>query len=170
MCPPAYLYQAPNGIPGSVTRVDESNVEPAKLIAVADVFAQAFGIPMKYATGGISQIASGDAATVFAGILVREAPSQSGNALSGFEDTIPNPDQIQGFLVRGYCSVKCVAGTPARGGVVYMQVTANGGVPVGAFRADGTDSGNAVALTLTQASWAVDGVDADDNTEIRVAR
>ncbi|CAB4149668.1 hypothetical protein UFOVP558_17 [uncultured Caudovirales phage] len=166
----AYLYQAPCGVPGDVTRPDESNVEPAMLIAISAVYAQKFGIPMKYATGGISQIASGDAATVFAGILVRQAPGISGNALSGLDDTTPNPDQVQGLLVRGYGNVRVFAGTPARGGVVYMQVTANGGAVVGDLRADGTDSGNAVALTNTQASWATDGKDADGNAEIRVAR
>lgn len=167
---PSYLFSAPAGVPGDVTRPDESNVEPAMLIAVSSVFAQAFGIPVKYATGGISQFASGDAATVFAGVLIREAPSISGNANQGLADAIPNPDQPQGFLVRGYVSVKCVVGTPARGGVVYVQSVANGGVAVGAFRADGTDSGNAVALTAAQASWASDGVDADKNAELRVAR
>jgi hypothetical protein len=166
----SYLYQAPAGVPGDVTRPDESNVEPAMLVAVSSVYAQAFGIPMKYASGGISQFASGDAATVFAGILIREAPSIAGSAAQGFDDAVPNPDQPQGLLVRGYASVKCVVGTPARGGVVYVQSVANGGVAVGAFRADGTDSGNAVALTLTQASWASDGKDADNNAEIRVAR
>jgi hypothetical protein len=166
----AYLYSAPNGVPGDITRTDESNVEPAMLIAISSVYAQAFGIPMKYASGGISQIASGDAATVFAGVLVREVPSISGNTLQGFDDTVPNPDAPQGLCVRGYISVKCVVGTPARGGVVYMQSVANGGVAVGAFRADGTDSGNAVALTAAQASWASDGKDADNNAEMRIAR
>lgn len=170
MCPPAYLYNAPAGVAGDITRVDETSVEPARLIAVSAVYAQAYGIPMKYATGGISQIASGDAATVFAGILARTAPEISGNANQGFDNTIPNPETIQNFVVRGYVSVKCVVGTPARGGVVYMQSVANGGVAVGAFRADGTDSGNAVALTLAQASWSVDGKDSDNNAEIRVAR
>lgn len=166
----AYLYQAPAGVPGDITRPDETSVEPAMLIAVSTVYAQAFGIPVKYATGGISQFASGDIATAFAGVLIREAPSISGNALQGLDDAVPNPAQAQGFVVRGYVNVKCVVGTPARGGVVYVQSVANGGVAVGAFRADGTDSGNAVALTLAQASWASDGKDSDNNAEIRVAR
>lgn len=166
----AYLYSAPAGVPGDVSRPDETNVEPAKLIAVSSVFAQAFGIPVKYATGGISQIASGDAATVFAGILIREAPSIAGSNTQGLDDAIPNQFQVQGFAVRGYVTVKCVAGTPVRGGIVYMQVTANSPYNVGDLRADGVDSGNAVALTATQASWASDGKDASNNAEIRIAR
>lgn len=166
----AYLKFAPNGVPGSISRVDESSVEPAMLVAQSSVYAQAFGIPLKYVTGGVAQFTGGETAADFAAILVREAPSESGNALSGFTDTIPNPEQVQGILVRGYCAVKVAAGTPARGGIVYVQVVANGGVAVGDYRADGTDSGNAVALSTTQATWASDGVDSDGNGEIRVAR
>jgi len=66
-------------------------------------------------------------------------------------------------------SVKCVSGTPARGGSVFIQIVANGGVPVGAFRT--TDDGaNAIELTTQQATWATDGKDADNNAELRIAR
>jgi hypothetical protein len=168
----SYLYQAPAGVAGDITRVDESNVEPANLIANGSpsTYPQAYGIPVKYATGGVAKFVTGDVAADFAGVLVREVPQISGNTNQGFDDTIPNPDQVTGVCVRGYVNVLCVVGTPARGGVVYVQSTANGGVAVGAFRADGTDSGNAVALSLTQASWASDGKDADNNAELRIAR
>lgn len=167
---PAYLYQAPTGIAGDITRTDESNVEPAKLVALSTVFADQFGIGMKYVTGGIQQ-PSGDAATAFAGVLVREVPGISGSSVddAGFSSS-PYPLQVQGLAVRGYVSVLCVAGTPVRGGVVYWQVTTNGSIKAGQFRADGTDSGNAVALTATQAEWATDGVDADLHAELRIAR
>lgn len=167
---PAYLFTAPNGVAGDVTRSDETNVEPAMLIAHSGTYAQAFGIPMQYVAGGIQQFNGSEAATAFAGVLIREVPGISGNANSGFTDNIPNPDQPQGLAVRGYVSVLCAVGTPARGGVVYVQITANNGIAVGSFRADGTDSGNAVALTATQAEWATDGVDADKNAELRIAR
>lgn len=165
----AYLYNAPTGIPGNIVSADESAVEPAKLIAVSSVYAQAFGIPMKYASGGISQFASGDTAAAFAGILVREAPSISGNALSGLTDTIPNPTQVNGMCTRGYVNVKCTVGTPARGGVVYVRVVADTGKAIGDLEAT-SDGSNSVALSLTQASWATDGKDADGNTVLRVAR
>lgn len=169
---PAYLFQAPTGIPGDVTRTDESNVEPAMLIAASGVFAQAYGIPVKYVAGGIQQFNGGsETAASFAGILIREVPSEAGDIQSDqqFVPTVPYAKQVQGLLVRGYCSVLCGAGTPARGGVVYVQVVA-GTLPVGSFRADGTDSGNAVALSATQAEWASDGKDASNNAELRVAR
>lgn len=172
----SYLFQAPNGVPGDLTRVDESSVEPAMLVAQSSVFAQSFGIPMKYVTGGIAQFTGSEAATAFAGVLIREVPSISGSVNSGFSDNVPYPSVPQGLCVRGYVSVVCAVGTPARGGTVYVQITQDssgpGGsvVPVGAFRADGTDSGNAVALTAAQAEWATDGVDAFLNAELRIAR
>lgn len=167
---PSYLYSAPAGVPGDVTRVDETNVEPAMLIAVSTVYAQAFGIPMKYTTGGIQQFNGGaEAPADFAGVLIREVPSISGSVAQGFTDNVPNPDAVQGLAVRGYVSVKCVSGTPARGGSVFIQTIANGGVAVGAFRTT-DDGGNAIELTTQQASWASDGKDADNNAELRIAR
>lgn len=169
MCPPAYLYNAPAGVPGSVTRPDETNVEPAKLVAVDDTYAQAFGIPMKYASGGISQFEVDDVATAFAGVLVREVPSISGSLDEGFTDNIPWSKQIQGLAVRGYVSVVCKQGTPARGGIVYVRVEADTGKNIGDFEAS-SDTTKSVALTATQAEWASDGKDADNNAELRIAR
>lgn len=168
----SYLYSAPAGFPGDITRSDETNVEPAMLIAHSGTFAQAFGIPMQYVAGGIQQFNGSEAATAFAGVLVREVPGISGSIGSDavLQPTVPYPLQVQGLAVRGYVNVICAAGTPARGGVVYVQITANNGVAVGSFRADGTDGGNAVALTATQAEWASDGLDATGNAELRIAR
>ncbi len=164
----AYLYQAPTGVAGDVTRVDETNVEPAMLVAVSTVFAQAFGIPMKYVTGGISQFNGGaETAADFAGILVREVPSISGSTAQGLTDNVPNSETVQGLAVRGYVNVKCVAGTPVRGALVYVQIIANGGVAVGAFRAS-SDTSN--TIQLTNVTWATDGKDADNNAEVRIAR
>lgn len=169
MCPPSYLYSAPAGVPGDITRVDETNVEPARLIAVSSTYAQAFGIPMKYATGGISQMGTGDAATAFAGVLVREVPAISGNTNQGFDNTVPNPNQVNGMAVRGYVNVKCKQGTPVRGGIVYVRVEADTGKLVGDFEAV-SDTTKSVALTNAQASWASDGKDSDNNAELRIAR
>jgi hypothetical protein len=172
---PSYLYNAPAGFPGDVSRPDESNVEPAMLVALTGVFAQSYGIPVKYVAGGVQQWgAGGETKANFDAILVRGVPFQSGSIDSDSADInssgIPLSTQVQGIMVRGYCMVKVVAGTPARGGVVYVQVTAHSGAVPGDFRADGTDSGNAVALDAVQAEWASDGVDALGFAELRVAR
>ncbi len=166
----AYLYQAPAGVIGDVTRTDETNVEPAMLVAVSSVFAQAFGIPMRYVSGGISQFASGSVAADFAGVLIREVPSISGTVTAGLTDNVPNSEAVQGLAVRGYVSVKCVVGTPARGGVVWVRVVASTGHVIGDFETADAGAGATVALSTTQATWAVDGKDADSVTEIRIAR
>lgn len=165
----AYLYQAPTGVAGDVTRVDESNVEPAMLVAVSTVFAQAFGIPMAAVAGGISQWQGSNVAADFVGILTRAVPSISGNFNQGLDNAAPNPVVPQGLLVRGYASVKCPTGTPARNGIVYIRTVASGGKLIGDLEAT-SDPGNNVALSTTQATWASDGKDADNNAEIRVAR
>lgn len=165
----AFLYSAPAGVPGDITRVDESNVEPAMLIAAGGTYAQAFGIPLKYVAGGVQQFSGSEAATDFAAVLVREVPQISGNNNQGLDDTTPNPEQPNGICVRGYISVKCMVGTPVRGGVVYVRITASGPKNIGDFEAS-SDTSLSVALTSTQASWASDGKDANNNAELRVAR
>jgi hypothetical protein len=165
---PSYLYSAPAGVPGAVTRAQETNIEPAMLVAASAVYAQAFGIPLKYTTGGVQQFNGGaETAADFAGILVREVPSIGGSATQGFNDAVPNPLQVQGMAVRGYINVICARGTPVRGSNVFVQTVANGGIAVGAFCA--TDDGSN-AIELTNATWASDGKDADSIAEIRIAR
>lgn len=165
----AFLFQAPTGIPGAVSRPDNTVVEQAMLVAAAGpTFAQAFGIPVKYVAGGIQQFNGGaETPADFAGILVREVPSISGNTAADFTNNIPNPDQVQGFVPEGYVSVVCARGTPARGAAVFVQIIANGGVGVGAFCAT-DDGGN--AIELNNVTWASDGKDASGNAEVRVMR
>lgn len=167
---PAYLTQAPVGIPGDITRTDETNVEPAKF---AEAYCPAvFGFPVVSVSGEMRKWPSGAVAVDFQGVLVREVPAIGGTAASdtSFAGGVPWFEQVLGVAVRGYVAVKCSVGTPARNGVVYVQSVANGGINPGEFRADGTDSGNAVALTAAQAVWASDGLDSDKNAELRIAR
>lgn len=165
----AYLNKAPAGFVGDITRTDETNVEG---VIFAEAYVPAtFGFPVIMVSGAPRKWASGSVAVDFQGVLAREVP---GIAASSASDALTNAapwfEQVLGLVVRGYMNVKCAVGTPARGGVVYVQSVANGGIDPGAFRADGTDGGNAVALTAAQASWASDGMDADKTAEIRIAR
>lgn len=166
----AYTYNAPNGVAGDITRTDESNVEPAQLLAIASVYPQAFGLAMVYGVGGIQSWGTGNVAADFAGVLVREVPQIAGAGdLGVFEPTIPNPAVPNGLCVRGYVSVLCQYGTPARGGIVYVNIQATGSRIVGGFEATFQSSFN-VALSTTQATWATDGMDSANNAELRVAR
>jgi hypothetical protein len=166
----AYLFSAPNGVPGDITRPDQTSVEPVMLVAVSTVYAT-YGAPVKYTTGGVEQFNGGaETAADFAGVLIREAPSIGlGASDVQLSPNLPYPPVPQGMAVRGYVSVVCARGTPARGGIVYIQIIANGGVAVGAFAAS-ADGGNTVALSAAQAEWASDGLDAAGNAELRIAR
>jgi hypothetical protein len=165
----SYLFQAPNGVPGDITRTDESNVEPAQLLAIASVYPQSFGLAMVYGVGGIQAWGTSNVAGDFAGSLVREVPAIGGYPSDGFTPNIPNPMVPNGLLVRGYMSVLCQYGTPARGGIVYVNIQATGSRVVGGFEATSQPSFN-VALTTQQATWASDGVDAFLNAELRIER
>jgi len=169
----SYTLQAPTGVPGDITRADETNVEPAFLIASGSpaTFVQQYGTAMVYTTGGITQWGTGNVAADFAGVLVRQAPGIQNSLASdlSFGGGVPNQYQIQGLCVRGYVNVVCQYGTPARGGVVYVNIQATGNRIVGGFEATSQGSYN-VALSATQAEWAADGFDANLNAELRIAR
>lgn len=171
----SYLYQSPSGVPGDITRADDSVVEPVNLVAP---FATAFGLAMKYAAGangapeGITPMVAADAAALFCGVLVRGAPAISGSSSNeAFDVATPNSAQIQGLCTKGYVSVKVNAGTPVRGQIVGVVQTASSGHPAGAFEVATT--GNNVPLTGTvvgNVTWAADGVDVNGYGEIRIAQ
>jgi len=171
----SYLYQSPSGVPGDVSRVDDSNVEPVTLVSP---FPTNYGQPMKYAAGGgtlptgVTPMVAADAATVFAGILTRQAPAISGSSTNeaAFTDQ-PLSTQIQGLCVRGYVTVFVNAGTPARGSIVGFVQTASAGHPAGSFET--TTTGNNIPLSGTlvgDVTWAADGVDTNGFGEVRIAQ
>lgn len=166
----SYLYQAPSGVPGDISRPDKSDVEPAFLITP---FPANFGVAMKNVAGGITPFAAADAAAVFAGILSRAAPGISQSSSNEVVGTFqPNQVEVNGLCIRGYIMVKLNGGgTPVRGAAVGIVQTASGGHPAGAFEVATT--GNNIPLTATlvgNVTWASDGVDADGNAEIRIAQ
>lgn len=158
----SYLFRAPAGIAGSVTRVGQTTVEPGQLAASGTP--TAFGQPVKVVGGEFALMGAGSAAADFYGVLSRIVPSISGPA----SDDAPNAEAIAGIVTRGYVNVLCPTGTPARGGAVYVRVAAPGaGQAIGDFEAvaDGADT-----VLLVGVIWASDGKDADNNAELRVAR
>ena len=170
----SYLYQSPSGVPGDITRVDDSNVEPVMLVSP---FATAYGLPMKYVAGsggapeGVTPMIAADAASVFCGVLARQAPAVA-DASVGIGTDVPYPTQVQGLCVRGYVSVYVQSGTPVRGTSVYVVQTASSGHLAGQFEV-GSNGGNNVALTGTivgNVTWAADGVDSNGYGEIRIAQ
>lgn len=159
----SYLYNAPAGVPGDITRTDESLVEPIMLNSSTPPLL--YGVPVSIASGKAVKWTGSDTAATFAGVLARAAPGISGSTAQGFDDSVPLATQVQGLCPRGYISVKCTVGTPARFGSVYVRVVDASPKFIGDFEAT-SDGGNSVLLT--NASWASDGKDADNNAELRI--
>lgn len=164
----SYLYSAPAGVVGDVSRPGESNVEPIFLITP---FPANYGVAMIAATNGATPYAGGAASGVI-GLLTRAAPgisqSNSAEAVNTFD---PNETEVQGLMVRGYATVFVNAGTPVRGTAVGIVATGSSGHLVGQFEVATT--GNNIPLSATVVgnwTWASDGVDANGNAEIRIAQ
>jgi hypothetical protein len=159
----SFLYRAPSGVAGDVTRPDDTIVEPGLLNAAQAPIA--FGVPVKLVSGKFEKIASADVATVFAGILSRIAPSIAGDTAQSFASGTPNTKSVQGVVVTGYVNVLCPVGTPARGGIVYMRVTASAGKFVGDLEAT---SDTTLSVALVSVTWATDGKDSGNIAELRI--
>jgi len=158
------LYRASSGVAGDVTRPDDTVVESGLLNAAKAP--TAFGAPVKIVSGKFEKVEASDAATVFYGILSRVAPSIAGDLVQTYAGGTPNASAVQGIVREGYVNVVCTQGTPARGGQVFMRITADTGKAVGDLET-AADSGKCVALTGV--TWAVDGKDSSNVTEIRIA-
>ncbi len=158
----AFLYNAPSGVPGDITRRDNSVVEQGMLGTPA---ADAYGVPVKVSAGKFIPFAGGEVAADFYGVLARSVPGISGSLTEDFSTDVPYTKVPQDIMIRGYINVKCITGTPARGGAVYARIVAATGRPIGAFEAV-SDSSN--SILLTNATWASTGKDADNNAELSV--
>jgi hypothetical protein len=156
----AYLYNAPAGIKGSVSRFNDSIVEPIEL---GTPTATAFGIPVKISSGKAIPFAGGEVAGDLYGVLVREVPRQS--SLSDAD--APLAGQVTGVAVSGYVNVACGFGTPVRGGAVYARIVTVGPRVIGDFEAsaDGINS-----ILLPNVFWATEGRDTANGNiaEIRI--
>lgn len=156
----AYTTNAPALIKGSVSRFDDSIVEPIEL---GSPTATAFGIPVKISSGKAIPFAGAEVAGDFYGVLVREVPRISSDS----DADAPTAGQITGVAVSGYVAVVCADGTPTRGGAVYVRVVTAGAKLVGDFEAvaDGANS-----VLLSNVVWASAGRDTANGNlaEIRI--
>ena len=160
----SFTFRAGSGVAGDVTRNAGVIIESGILNPLQAP--TAFGAPVKLVSGKFEKIAASDAASVFRGVLNRSVPCRSGDTGQAYASGSPDATKAQGILVQGYVNVVCTIGTPVRGGVVYMRVVAASGKAVGDFEAT-ADGGNNVALTGV--TWALDGKDAANVAEIRIA-
>lgn len=157
-----FKFGPQNGQAGYITRRENSDIETIKLGASVG-----FGRPYKIVSGVAQPIASGDAATVFEGVLVRPNIGQSADTNESFNSGTPVIGRPQAGMIKGYILVECKQGTPVKGAAVYMRVTADTGKLVGDFEAvaDGANS-----VIVPNVTWNSDGKDANNIAEIRILK
>ena len=133
-----------NGFAGSYSRQPDQIIDTR--FAGGDV---PFGYAVKYSSGKVVIFGSGDAATAFVGVAVREVKS----ALVYNSNTVKYAEnEAVPVMKRGRVNVKCNVGTPALNGDVYIRIAANGAnTIVGGFEATADST---YTVKLTNAKWA----------------
>lgn len=167
----AITYRMPAGIPGTVTRDEDSSIITGVLNASYPP--TVFGIPMKIVSGKHLPIAATDVlATVMVagsgvGFLVRPYPTQrSTNEALG--TSTPDTTKLANIMTRGYMMVKVnaslPAAVPAKGGAVYCRKTDHGASEylIGGVESD-ADSAKCEAIPNC---YFTGTMDADGNCEI----
>ena len=164
---PVFTFRMPAGIPGQVTREQQSTVE-AQLMSVATPLT-AFGLPgaIDATTFQFRGITTGDAATAVYGFLVRPYPTTGGAVNDPLATATPAIAGICNVLVRGYLDVVVNGATAAvKNGLVYVRVAAAAaGKPIGGIEA-AADGGNTIVLPAH--TYFMGPADANGNTEIAV--
>jgi hypothetical protein len=134
------LYRMSSGIAGDVSRPAQSLIESATLNAAA-AFA-AYGLAGKFVGGKFVPLAGGETAADVRGFLVRPYPTQTANADgSGVQLGI-----VGNVMRRGYMTVVCGAGVPAKDGQAYARIAApSAGKPLAGIEAV-ADGANTIAI------------------------
>lgn len=157
----AFLYRMPNGVAGDLSRPSVATVETG--VHDSALPFPGYGLPGKNVSGKFVPVASGDAATVIYGFLVRPYPTQGANASDALGTSVPPTTGAANVLRRGYINVKVNAGTASLGSAVYVRVAAAAaGKPIGGIEAV-ADSTNTVVVA--GASF-MSAADASGNAEI----
>lgn len=162
----AFKYRMPAGIPGATNRVEQLTAEAQVMDTAFPV--TLFGVPVKLVAGLVRPVASGDAASVVYGFLIRPYPTQAVGIGASYDPLavgVPNPQDIANVMRRGYMTVRLNNVTAAvKGGAVYVRVAAGTTqTPIGGIEA-GADGSNCVAIPL---AFFNGPADADGNVEIQ---
>lgn len=115
----AFTTRMPVGIPGALSRGEGQATIEAGIYNSSAAFA-AYGLPGKLSSGKFVPVTA--AADVVAGILLRPYPTHGANASDPLGTAVPPTTGICNILRRGYIAVVS-AGTPAKGGQVYLDAT-----------------------------------------------
>lgn len=163
----AYLLRAPAGVPGSLSRPDQSTVEPVTITEYGDTGAPAaFGLACQIdATTGLLRVVA-DPDTAAYGFLARPYPALGGNdaGSQGLGQAVPPANGNVSVMVRGYMTVKLGGSTAAvKGGAVYVWSSADSGAHVQGQVEAADPSGDGFVIAR---SYFMGPADADGNVEI----
>lgn len=156
----AFQFRMPSGIPGNVSRAAPDSTIESQITDVNFPPTQ-YGDPVKLVSGLLRPLATGDAANVIYGFLVRPFPTNDSQDPLGV--STPSPDRIANVLRRGYINTLLRQGTSAVNGQVFARVTTPttphpiGGVETAA------DGGTCVAVV---GAFFTGAADANGNVEI----
>lgn len=165
----AYLYRMPAGIAGDVSRAGVGvTIEPQTIAHAGQPGSPTkFGIPVSIdATSklirGVVAADTQSAPGVY-GFLVRAYPTGAAQDGLGVATPVVTQGAACDVMRRGYMTVKCNFGTPAKGGQVYVWKAADSGQHIqgGIEATDPSTSGFAIPGCLFTGP-----ADADGNVEI----
>ena len=165
----AYTTRMPAGFVGQISRDINGQVVEAELLDTTNTPAS-YGVPVKTTSSKIRGFVAGDTAAQITGFLVRGYPVQG--SLTSPVYTYGSPTPVGGNLGarmrRGYFFGTCAYGTPAVDGVVYVRVTASGGVRSGGAVGDLEATSDSVYNSaVTGARWT--GSLSSDGTTAEIA-
>ena len=167
----AFTFRMGAGFPGDVNRTHPASILPALLDAANPV--RLYGDPVTYgASNAIRGFIAGDTGlTTILGVLVRPYPTQqtTGGMSSALGAAVPPQNAaVADYIREGYVIARCnnfAATQPAKGGAVFVWVTANSGAHVqGGFEsvANGVNT-----IAITNARW-MGPTDANGITEMEI--
>ena len=159
----SFLLRMPAGIPGAVTRQEQSTVEPQSYDTAAPF--PAYGVPAKVgANGKMQPIGAGDTPASVYGLLVRPYPTNSSQ--SGLGVAVPSMGGVCNILRRGYMTVLLNGAAAAvKNAPVFVRIAgAAAGKPIGGIEA----AADATAGNTIQALGFVfmGSADAQGNVEV----
>ena len=142
----AYLYRMPAGIAGDITRAEHATVK-AELMDT-DYPVTRYGEPVKMVSGKARPFTTGDTITDLYGFGVRPFPTQA-SLNEAIAAATPSTTLPLDVMRRGYMTVFCQYGSPAKGGDVYVRTVAADdptAQPIGGIET-GADGGDCTVLT-----------------------
>lgn len=162
----AYLYRMPSGIQGDISRRAQSRVESASL-NVSLPF-PTYGVPGKIVSNKFIPLVANDVASAIWGLFARPYPITGANGNDPLGTSTPQATGPADVMRSGWMTVVNNAGTPAKGGQVYVRVanpssaSVIGGIEASASFATpvgtaGSNTGNGTIGSITSAAPAITG-------------